>query len=315
MPKIFISHAWEDNELSRKLARNLMRDGANVWIYFTQIDIGHQLPETSKQAIEWCDTFVLIWSKFAASSYCVSLEWQNALHLNKNIIQCLADNSKRSASLRSFYHLDFSNFEKGYSNLTHFININASEKILPQNIDDEDINLSESTSTLIQFREMPENLSEDRVEAMIQKYDFFDVKRNESGLGIQTQFEIQEFNSGNVIIDRSIGLMWQQAGSVETMWYDNTNNWLDELNQNKYAGYTDWRLPTLEEAMSLMMGERKNDHCYIDPLFDKEQSSIWTADLSKNAHRAWVVFYSYGSCCENCLDFNNYVRAVRSVNP
>lgn len=315
MPKIFISHAGEDNEVSRKIARSLTRDGANVWIYYAQIDIGNNLPESSKKAIEWCDIFVLIWSQFAARSFCVALECQNALHMNKNIIQCVVDNSKRSSKFQKFYYINFSKFEKGYSDLTHFLSINGSEAIMAEDNDDKTDNHDEMTSESIQLRGTPENLTEKQVEAMIKQYNFFDVKRNKSGLGNQKKFEIQELNSCQIIIDQSIGLMWQRGGSFETMWYDKTKNWIAELNQNKHAGYADWRLPTLEEAMTLMTPINENESYYIDPIFDKKQSSIWTADLTKNALRAWVVFYNYGSCYENCFDFNNYVRAVRTVNP
>jgi hypothetical protein len=147
---------------------------------------------------------------------------------------------------------------------------------------------------------------------MIEKYNFFDLKRNENGLGIEKQLEIQEVKDEKLIIDQLSGLMWQQAGSLESMWYKEAKSWIEDINRNSYAGYNDWRLPTLEEAMSLMKNEKGNDGLYIDTLFDSKQLWIWTSDLSDNASRVWVVFFNYGSCYVNCFDFNNFVRAVRS---
>jgi len=79
MPKIFISHSWEDNDISRKLAEYLKRDGADIWIDYARISGGDSLPEIIGDAIEWCDIMVLVWSKSAASSYFVKLEWTCAL--------------------------------------------------------------------------------------------------------------------------------------------------------------------------------------------------------------------------------------------
>jgi hypothetical protein len=121
MPKIFISHAWEDNEISRKLVGQLRRDGAEIWIYYTHIEIGNRLPEFIRKAIEWCDIFVLLWSKSATNSFCVNLEWQHALNLKKRIILCLLDDAKQSASFNGLLYVNFSNFEQGYDNLTHLL--------------------------------------------------------------------------------------------------------------------------------------------------------------------------------------------------
>ena len=64
--------------------------------------------------------------------------------------------------------------------------------------------------------------------------------------------------------------------------------WIAELNQNHYAGLSDWRLPTLEEATSLLEEKKMNGNLYIDPLFDRWQWCILTADTLEN-HLTWVV--------------------------
>jgi hypothetical protein len=92
------------------------------------------------------------------------------------------------------------------------------------------------------------------------------------------------------------------------------------------AGFTDWRLPTLEEAMSLMTSEkngvpremilgqeRQKGVMHLHPLFDSNAAPfIWTAD-AVSASRGWVVYFWDGMCDPESLQFNAYVRAVRSV--
>lgn len=311
MPRVFISHACEDNEVCRKLAGCLRRDGVDIWIYYAKIEVDGSLPEVFKRAIEWCDALVLVWSKSAANSYCVNLEWQRAMYLKKTIIPCLLDDTKQADMLCNSFYINFNNFDQGYHNLVYSLNLNKNEG--QEDVAEQTEEITDPILIATRFRSEPENLSEDEVEIMINKYDFFDNKRNENGNGFNNQFEVQEINGDNVIFDHTSGLMWQQSGSSESMWYDEVKDWITELNSNGYAGYQDWRLPTLEEAMSLMERERKTNDLYIDPIFDKKQCSIWTADLSKKMSQAWVFFLNYGSCYINCFDFNNYVRAVRSV--
>jgi len=115
-----------------------------------------------------------------------------------------------------------------------------------------------------------------------------------------------------LVRDRTTGLLWQQNGSpdlVSTL--DKAKKRVQELNWNAFAGYTDWRLPTLEEAMSLMERTERNGDLYIDPIFDKRQRWIWTCDKVKRASRAWAIYFSNGTCY-NGIDVYDSVCAVRS---
>ncbi len=313
MPKIFISHAWEDNEISRKLARRLKRDGAEVYIYFSQIEVGNHLPAVFSDAIEWCDIFILLWSIAASTSQGVELEWQKAWNLKKAIITGLLDDTKQSTTLGGFFFVKLNEFDHGYDNLAHLLNLNLFRESQTADLPEETLIEPKSTVTVIRLREQPENLAETDVETMIKKYDFFDLKRNAKGLSINREFELLDINDDQVVFDPSTRLIWQHSGSSISMWYEETKEWIKKLNQSGYAGFNDWRLPTLEEAMSLMNHENKSNGLYLDPMFDHKQMNIWTSDLSENASRGWVVFFNYGSCHLNYLDFNNFIRAVRPM--
>ena len=161
------------------------------------------------------------------------------------------------------------------------------------------------------FRNHPKQLSEREVTELMIKNDFFDKNRNRDGNGFNTHFEQTQINSDRIVVDYTSRLMWQQHGSLEPMSFEKSQYWIAELNQIGYANFHDWRLPTLEEAMSLMKNERRNDDLFQDCIFGQKQSGIWTADYTENAILAWVVFFRHGSCYVNSFDLDNYVRAVR----
>jgi hypothetical protein len=144
---------------------------------------------------------------------------------------------------------------------------------------------------------------------MIRLHGFYDVNMKPEGKGFSNQYRLQEVNGDKIVFDEISCLMWQQSGYSKRMQFQFFKNYIDELNEKLFAGFNDWRLPTLEEAMSLMEPERKNG-LYIDPVFDREQTWIWTADKVKGASMAWVVYLN-GGICGSDLGYS-YVRAVRS---
>lgn len=125
-----------------------------------------------------------------------------------------------------------------------------------------------------------------------------------------TKNEFEEQKDGKVIYDKTTGLMWQQSGSEKHMTYDEAHNYIRQLNQKGFAGYSDWRLPTVKEAITLLKPGKTDKDLYVDSLFDNEQKWIWTSDLS-SASSAWVVGFLDGYCYYHGV-FNryDYVRAV-----
>jgi len=146
---------------------------------------------------------------------------------------------------------------------------------------------------------------------MLKQRNFFDSSRHKEAKGVQHLYSQVGRNGDKIVVDYATGLMWQQSGSPKSMICFDAGKYIQELNRQKFAGYSDWRLPTLEEAMSLMEASKKDGDLYIDPVFDKTQRWIWTADM-KSAGVAWVVYFSYGLCRYHHLLYSlDYVRAVR----
>ena len=166
-----------------------------------------------------------------------------------------------------------------------------------------------ATISSTKLRTQPiQGYSEQAVKAMLKDKGFFDTRMNSEAPGFSHKYKVQK--DGKVVYDHASGLMWQQSGSDSYVPHKEARAYIGTLNSQAFAGYRDWRLPTLEEAMSLMEPSEMNGDLYIDPKFDKTQKWIWTSD-TEGALSAWVVGFDDGGCTNNDFDVNTYVRAVR----
>ena len=154
------------------------------------------------------------------------------------------------------------------------------------------------------------NLPEDKVKAMLKQHDFFDTNQHKEGKGLAHLYLPSEREGEKLVIDYATGLTWQQAGSSNSMVYSDVEKYVRELNTKRFAGYEDWRLPSLEEAMSLMEREKRSGDLYIAPVFGRTQIWIWTAD-KQGTGRTWVAYFNDGLCSHRGFGYVARVRAVR----
>lgn len=163
--------------------------------------------------------------------------------------------------------------------------------------------------TVLRF-EPYEWLSKGEVIKMIKEKCFFDSNWNRDG-EFRNQFELKSFSTGQVVIDAAVGLMWHPGGTPGFMSLEKAVKWLEELNNSCYAGFYDWRLPTLEEAASLLQQRKDKSSFYIGANFSVEQQCIYTGDRIDET-RVWLVDFKEGNVFS---DFPNYgyIRPVRPM--
>lgn len=132
-------------------------------------------------------------------------------------------------------------------------------------------------------------INDDQIEGVIKKYDFFDHDLNPEG-----RFDNILVDNGDkeTVTDLKTGLMWQRGGldisSIRTMQRE-----IKKLNEQGFAGYNDWRLPTMEEAMSLLEPELNNKSLYLHPCFTKLQAFVFVAAQRKPGGY-WFVDFKQG---------------------
>jgi len=163
------------------------------------------------------------------------------------------------------------------------------------------------------FRTNALKIRKAEVEKMLKKYNFYCATLHPDGAGFKNDFVVQK--DSLVVYDRASGLFWQRSKSSTSVRPVYADDYIKRLNLTKFAGFNDWRLPTLEEAMSLMFREHSGRSTFYQ-YFRESGESIWTADTDE-LDGYWYVDFQYQKCQVHPVDgvyFDNmfYVRAVRS---
>jgi len=162
------------------------------------------------------------------------------------------------------------------------------------------------------------------VKNIVVKYNCFEKHLNPQGSHSGDFVD----NGDGTITDRATGLMWLKGGSSVTLEYGDAKAYLKRINREKFAGNSDWRLPTVEELASILR-HNGGSGSYLTPVFDAQQKRCWSADFEKVDPVSSVVFFidfaagiidggqwnprSYTSLAIKLKNSYSYVRAVHSI--
>jgi len=167
----------------------------------------------------------------------------------------------------------------------------------------------------VHLRETARPLTPEDVMTLLDKYNFYATCWNYNGNFCNPEGDFKNVffkNHDNTVTDRATGLMWQQGGSSKPMTWQEAKAYVETVNRDAFAGYSDWRLPNVEELASLMERSWQNCDLFIDPVFDKAQRSIWSKD-TRDMATAWKANFHMGIIIHFPKTADNFVRLVRSV--
>jgi hypothetical protein len=116
----------------------------------------------------------------------------------------------------------------------------------------------------------------------------------------------------DTVIDRPTGRMWSKATTAKGKTWAEAKAAAEAV---RLGGYTDWRLPTRAELLTLVDDTRSNPA--IDTSrFDCESDWYWTSTplASSPSVLAWVVYFNDGTAHYLRQVNGGRVRAVRTVS-
>jgi len=140
------------------------------------------------------------------------------------------------------------------------------------------------------LRSTPAVVQEEDVPAIVSAHNFFDSQYNPEGFFAN---HLVNNGDGKTITDLVTGVMWQRTGCDITA-IRHIHAYVQKLNDEKYAGFSDWRLPTMEEALSLLEPEQSEKGLRIHPCFCMAQPFIFLSDERKPGGY-WFIDFRQGT--------------------
>eukprot|EP00831_Metopus_contortus_P043099 TRINITY_DN34617_c0_g1_i1.p1 TRINITY_DN34617_c0_g1~~TRINITY_DN34617_c0_g1_i1.p1 ORF type:complete len:458 (-),score=115.30 TRINITY_DN34617_c0_g1_i1:413-1786(-) len=118
-----------------------------------------------------------------------------------------------------------------------------------------------------------------------------------------------EKNLDGTVLDRSTGLIWEKDGSRYPLTWEHAHAHVDRLNNNAFAGRTDWRLPTVDALTTLFTGRTEPGEYCLQSAFDPRKARLWSVD-TKAFTAAWYADAELGFVWWQDRTCRFFVRAV-----
>ncbi len=126
--------------------------------------------------------------------------------------------------------------------------------------------------------------------------------RGNTGYGVNDLAD----NRDGTVSDATTGLMWTQEDSAQALSWKDALAWAEQVNQDSYLGYDDWRLPNVKELQSIVDYTRAPERSKsgaIDPVFQVstirneagqvDYPAYWSATTHENMSKRSGRYASY----------------------
>jgi serine/threonine-protein kinase len=119
-------------------------------------------------------------------------------------------------------------------------------------------------------------------------------------------------NGGKVVFDYANRLVWQRSGSEDLLDRAGARAYCESLNTDSFAGFSGWRLPTVDELLSLLRRPGFGLEDCLFPAFDTRQKALWSCDRCTFIS-GWYVDLELGFAGFADFTCHFHVRAVAAT--
>ncbi|MHC1725664.1 MAG: DUF1566 domain-containing protein [Syntrophobacteraceae bacterium] len=117
-------------------------------------------------------------------------------------------------------------------------------------------------------------------------------------------------SDGETVSDSCNGLVWQRSGSEDPLDRKDADKYIALLNEQRFCGSSQWRLPTVDELFSILDRPEFGTKDCIPPAFDRTQKVLWSSDRCTFVS-GWYVNMEIGFAGFADFTCHFHVRAVR----
>ncbi|HXD32964.1 MAG TPA: TIR domain-containing protein [Pyrinomonadaceae bacterium] len=300
MTHVFISYVHDDKDLVDQLANDLRALGVEVWLDRERIRPGERWKDAIRQAI----------GKGAFFLCCFSAHYESRekSYMNEELTLAIDELRQYSAERTWFIPVLVSRCEIPSRSIgagetvrdLQWVDLYTDwsrgvHQIASVILDQRKLAIDQA----LKFHQRPPVMSLRTVgrndltikEAinMIREREFYEKDWGPQGGAFFHLYYLINEDQDGVIAASETGLLWQQGSSEGPMERREVKKYLKDLNEKPYASFSDWRLPTIEEALSIIGPNGRVDHRFGAPLVS------WTCDSAPGG-LTWAVEYGRGRC-------------------
>ena len=138
---------------------------------------------------------------------------------------------------------------------------------------------------------------------------------NPGGKGIRSEAEGLWFED-SIVVDSFTTLMWQRYSKSPSIPYRQVDETIQRLNSVKWQGFDNWRAPTIEEIMVLLVPRRNRHGLYLPGNWNCNVKDIWSCNPacdSLSTEWIWVARLAKGRCNYGHPAISRALLAVRKM--
>ncbi len=115
--------------------------------------------------------------------------------------------------------------------------------------------------------------------------------------------------SDTLLLDRTTRLIWERSGTRFPVNWKEAQAHVRQLNQERFQDLDHWRMPTVDELLTLFTPPPQGmGHC-LEPVFDTRQHWLWSADQASFT-AAWYASLELGFVAANDFSSFYHLKAV-----
>lgn len=111
------------------------------------------------------------------------------------------------------------------------------------------------------------------------------------------------------VAHEATGLVWQRGGTPYPLTWAEARDYAAEENARRMGGRGDWRIPTVDELVSVLAPVARGRDLCIPPVFEPGRARLWSSDL-RTFTQSWSADLELGCVTRHDHTCRNHVRLV-----